>query len=583
MQAKKNVTKITGFVCKSERRWEKEAWHLYVRASGRFPEWTTAASRMHMLLCFEREIDGKSEQRLYPFFVRCTPAREGGTQFQGEVSVQTEHIFMDFVMHHEEIPFAVFLLYVNQEMQWEQRFTGIRLETGFLVKRTHRENAFLLLGKRIAYGFCTLLLPLWMLSGALALKGIGRLRPAAHGMSGKKAIIYHAHDLVKGWTGYGYSVREVKTNYFKRCYQKFVTKNPKTEGILFLSERPVDAGGNLDCVRKLLRESSSVAVHEFLTEQPVHKLTWKELKECAEAVAQARVIVLEDFFPQLHALALREETEVLQLWHACGAFKLFGLSELGRTSLPQATRNHRNYTAALTSSEGIVPFYSEAFGIAEQCVLPIGVPRTDIFFDETYRERITGQLYEKYPTWQGKRIVLFAPTFRGSGNKTAYYPMERFPVDEVMQNLPQDTVLIVKQHPFVKLQLQVSEAYRERVFDLTGKENINDVLFVTNLLVTDYSSSVFEAALLDIPILFYAFDLENYLAERDLYFDFSSFAPGKIIGEFAELLAEMNAQLQQDNAVTVDETFRRFFLGALDGHSTERTVQLIEHLYDGRE
>lgn len=574
---------VKDFVCKSETRYTEGGPYLHIKISGRFPEWNTTAAQMHMLLSFYREVDGKTEQRLYPFFVRCIPAQEGGIGIEGQADIETRHLFMDFTMHHEDIPFEVRLLYINQEMQWKRKVTGIHVPMDVLAKQKQKENVLFRLGRQIGYGICTLLLPIWLLSGALAVKGIGRLRPAARGMSGKRAIIYHAHDLVKGWTGYGYSVREYKTNYFRKCYQRSLAKFPETEGVLFLSERAVDAGGNLDCVRTRLRKSSSVTIREFLTDRPVHKLTRKELKKCAELAAQARVIVLEDFFPQLHALSIRKDTEILQLWHACGAFKLFGLSELGKTSLPQDTRNHRNYTAALTSSEGIVPFYSEAFGIPERNVRPIGVPRTDIFFDETYREQITGQLYEKYPAWKGKQILLFAPTFRGSGNKTAYYPMERFPVNEVMQGLPQDTILIVKQHPFVKSQLQVSEEFRDRVFDLTGKENINDILFVTNVLITDYSSSVFEAALLNIPMLFYTFDLEEYLAERDLYFDFSTFAPGKIVGEFAELLAEIDVLLQQKEVVSVDDTFRSFFLGALDGHATERTVQLIERLYDGGE
>ena len=101
--------------------------------------------------------------------------------------------------------------------------------------------------------------------------------------------------------------------------------------------------------------------------------------------------------------------------------------------------------------------------------------------------------------------------------------MERFPIDLVMNALPPDTVLLVKQHPFVRSDLSMYREcdFADRLFDLTGKENINDLLFITDLLVTDYSSSIFEAALIDIPMIFYAFDLEEYLRERDLYFDFA--------------------------------------------------------------
>lgn len=579
MQAETNITAMTNFVCKREIQVIDGVRYCRLALSGEFPDWKTEASQMHMLLRFYREIAGSIEERLYPFFVKCSHSQSGSLAFEGQADIRLDSLFMDFENTHSEVPFQVALLSLNQDMQWSQKSLDIVLQTEWLVPAEKKENVLQRIGRKGAFAVCTLLLPLWLLSGVLALKGIGRLRPAAKGMSGKRAIIYHAHDLVKGWTGYGYSMREYKTAYFKRCYEKYCARFPETEGVLFLSERSVDKGGNLDLVRTLLQKTTSMEIREFLTQRPVHKLSAGELRHCAELAAQARVIVLEDFFPQLHALDIRCETEILQLWHACGAFKLFGLSELGKTDLPQETRNHRNYTAALTSSEGIAPFYSEAFGIPERCIAPIGVPRTDVFFDERYREQAITHLYESYPAWRGKRIVLFAPTFRGSGNKTAYYPMERFPINAVMQKLPADTILLVKQHPFVKVELSVEEAFHDRVFDLTGKENINDLLFVTDLLVTDYSSSVFEAALLNIPMLFYAFDLEEYLADRDLYFDFSAFAPGKIVGELDDLLEEINRQLQQTEAACVSETFRTFFLGALDGHATERTVGLIRQMY----
>ncbi len=274
---------------------------------------------------------------------------------------------------------------------------------------------------------------------------------------------------------------------------------------------------------------------------------------------------------------------MLQLWHACGAFKLFGLSELGLTDLAQNTRNHRTYTRAIVSGSAMAPFYSEAFGMHINNIRQTGIPRTDVFFDEEYRKETVAALYERYPQWKDKKIVLFAPTFRGSGNKTAFYPMERFPIDLVMNALPPDTVLLVKQHPFVHSDLSMYREcdFADRLFDLTGKENINDLLFITDLLVTDYSSSIFEAALIDIPMIFYAFDLEEYLRERDLYFDFAEFVPGEIVEDLQTLISRMKEVLISPAKTSVDDSFRQFFLGLLDGSSTRRTTDLIYDMLDG--
>ena len=73
------------------------------------------------------------------------------------------------------------------------------------------------------------------------------------------------------------------------------------------------------------------------------------------------------------------------------------------------------------------------------------------------------------------------------------------------------------------------------MLDLSDEDELNDLLFVTDLLITDYSSVVFEASLLDIPMLFYAFDLFDYISKRDFYYDFESFVPGKIVFSQREL------------------------------------------------
>lgn len=525
--------------------------------------------------------------RYYPLPARCVGQDSDRTLFEAKAKIQLDSVFFEYIPGPEEQDITLRFQVCSPQKEWFSFGETLELPQKYFVSKPVSASWIQKGMRRVLYVICTFLLPVWLFQGYLALKGHGTLHPAARNMQGKKALLYHAHGLVSGWTGYGYSIREIKTNYFCRKYQKFCQKYPETEGILFLSERRVEKGGNLDLVRECLRQSEQcnkkhIVLREFLETRPVHKLKWSELRKCAELTARSRVIVLEDFYPQLHALQMRKETRLLQMWHACGAFKLFGLSELGIVgNLPQDTRNHRNYDAALASSAGIVPFYSEAFGIPISHVKPIGVPRTDSFFDASYGDQIREILYERYPVCKGRKVVLFAPTFRGSGNKTAFFPVSRFPVDQIMEKLSEDTILIVKNHPFVKEAFAVSELYQERVLDLSEGENINDLLWITTVLITDYSSSVFEASLLRIPMLFYVFDLEEYLEERDLYFDFASFVPGRIVKEIPELIAALQEALQKPEAVRIDHTaFQQFFLGALDGHSTERTVQLIGQLYE---
>ena len=323
-----------------------------------------------------------------------------------------------------------------------------------------------------------------------------------------------ANDTVYRISGYNYSARQQNTDYFAARYRKYIAKNKVNPNqILFLSEREPEKNGNLMLVKKWFEENEpEVEITTFINTKTVDQLRKKELRDCAFKCATSAVIILEDFYPQLHSIQKRSETKIVQLWHACGAFKTFGLTRMGKQGgAPQTSMNHRNYDLVPVSSDTVRDIYAEAFGISGSKVQALGVPRTDLLFDWDYEEKKRGELYGKYPILKENRVILFAPTFRGDGNKDAYYPLEAFDVNHFMERQPEDTVLILKNHPFVKQKFTVDAQWQDRVLDLSGEEHINDIMLISNLLITDYSSSVFEAAILELPMLFYAFDEKEYM------------------------------------------------------------------------
>ena len=280
-----------------------------------------------------------------------------------------------------------------------------------------------------------------------------------------------ANDTVYRISGYNYSARQQNTDYFANRYRKYAAKNKvKPNQILFLSEREPEQGGNLMLVKKWFEENEpEVEITTFINTKTVDRLKKKELRDCAFKCATSAVIILEDFYPQLHSIQKRSETKIVQLWHACGAFKTFGLTRMGKQGgAPQTSMNHRNYDLVPVSSDTVRDIYAEAFGISSSKVQALGVPRTDVLFDWEYEEKKREELYEKYPAFKENRVILFAPTFRGDGNKDAYYPLEAFDVNRFMERQPEDTVLILKNHPFVKQKFPVDAQWQERVFDLSG-------------------------------------------------------------------------------------------------------------------
>lgn len=394
-----------------------------------------------------------------------------------------------------------------------------------------------------------------------------------------------ANDTVYRISGYNYSARQQNTDYFAARYRKYIAKNKVNPSqILFLSEREPEKNGNLMLVKKWFEENEpEVEITTFINTKTVDQLRKKELRDCAFKCATSAVIILEDFYPQLHSIQKRSETKIVQLWHACGAFKTFGLTRMGKQGgAPQTSMNHRNYDLVPVSSDTVRDIYAEAFGISGSKVQALGVPRTDLLFDWDYEEKKREELYGKYPILKENRVILFAPTFRGDGNKDAYYPLEAFDVNHFMERQPEDTVLILKNHPFVKQKFTVDAQWQDRVLDLSGEEHINDLMLISNLLITDYSSSVFEAAILELPMLFYAFDEKEYMDSRDFYFDYSQFTPGPVVTDFEALCEESAAMLQNIVSANEQADLKKFcetFLNIVDGCSTERICRKIKTNY----
>ncbi|WP_157067067.1 CDP-glycerol glycerophosphotransferase family protein [Alicyclobacillus shizuokensis] len=347
---------------------------------------------------------------------------------------------------------------------------------------------------------------------------------------------------------------------------------PLRRKILFASDSRGQLDGNLKFVYdELVRRGWDYTYVFALSPSIGRRKTYRELIRLAFHLATSRFILLDDFYPIVYPLKIRRKAELIQVWHAAGAFKKFGYSRETYTGHKRGI-NHRNYTKAIVSSKNVIPYYAEGFGIAPERIIPSGVPRTDVFFDEDYRDSARNRFFKRYPKLMSKKIILFAPTFRGSGERSAYFPFEVVDVDKLYEALRDEYAFIVKMHPFVKDTFPIPDAYREFVLDLSCHREVNDLLFVADILVTDYSSVCFEYALLHRPMLFFAFDLEDYVAERDFYFRYEDFVPGKIVRTTEEMVEAIKAQ---DFHTDMLDRFIEYFFDHVDGRASARFVDMV--------
>jgi teichoic acid ribitol-phosphate primase len=259
------------------------------------------------------------------------------------------------------------------------------------------------------------------------------------------------------------------------------------------------------------------------------------------ALARAALVVIDDYFFPLYAVTPRSGTTVVQTWHASGAFKRIGLALRGRSfgadeALTSRVRIHANYDLCLIGSRAAAAHYAEAFGLPEdRFVSDLGIPRTDLFFDERRKTAAAEHVRRRYRIADGRRTILYAPTFRGD-RVTDARPADDLDIELLARRLEDDHVLLLRLHPFVREGLRVPPNARAFVVDVSDHADINELMLVADVLVTDYSSAIFEFSLLERPMAFFAPDLDEYERERGFFFDYRSGVPGPVF-ETTEALA----------------------------------------------
>jgi CDP-ribitol ribitolphosphotransferase len=279
----------------------------------------------------------------------------------------------------------------------------------------------------------------------------------------------------------------------------------------------------------------------------------------------SELFIVDNAYLPVHVARHRPGITVVQVWHAVGALKRFGADT--STGLRGAERRflHRNYDFVVCAGEASRRPWSAALRTPEERVLPLGVARTDFFFDEAAMAEARERVLDRYPRLREGRVVLYAPTFRGRGRAKRAAPA--FDAMALRASLPPGDVLAIKSHPNLDPG-RVSTAGFDVVIDPAIE--INEVFAATGVLVTDYSSSIFEWALVRRPLVLLTADLEDYERDPGLYLDARTDLIGERVGR-AENLPRAIAEARVDEAAWRAFVERR--IEACDGRASRRFVE----------
>ena len=371
---------------------------------------------------------------------------------------------------------------------------------------------------------------------------------------------------------------------FPLVYRYFARKPVVAGRVLFFETKETAMPDSFKLLFKRLQDDPGKSPRYFTLNQN-HASYVQYLKNSMRAlcdVSRAEVVFLSDASDLISCIKLRPETRVVQLWHACGAFKKWGMStaELKFGGSKKDLLRHpfyKNLSLVTVSSPEVAWAYKEAMMLQDrsEIIKALGVSRTDVFFDEVFLADARDKVKQAVPAAAGKKIVLYAPTFRGRV-ATAEGP-DKLDIRGLKAAVGDDTVLLIKHHPFVKETPEIPSDCIDFAFDVTHSVPIDALLCVADVCISDYSSLVFEFSLFNKPMAFFAYDLDDYCDWRGFYYPYDELTPGPVFQD-NEALIDWIKHVDERFIVGEIAAFRKRFMSACDGHATER---IYEAVFDG--
>jgi CDP-glycerol glycerophosphotransferase len=294
-----------------------------------------------------------------------------------------------------------------------------------------------------------------------------------------------------------------------------------------------------------------------------------------DALATSRLIVTNDYLPPW--FRRRAGQVVLQTWHG-HPLKLIGRD---KAEVRTVVRQAEQWTHVLSPSPVATPILAGALEVTGR-MLETGYPRTDVLLGSDLASRAAA-VRERIGIPAGKRAVLYMPTYRDqlSLGKARYGLNQDLDLELLRRELSEDHVLLFRKHHYVVgASLTDSDEF---VIDVSGYPDATELLLAADVLVTDYSSAMFDWMSTGRPIVYFVPDLEYYRdVLRGFYFDLEAIGPGRFARTSA---AVVDAVREADTATATFsdryQAFRSTYCSLDDGAASARVVAAMLAALDG--
>lgn len=292
-------------------------------------------------------------------------------------------------------------------------------------------------------------------------------------------------------------------------------------------------------------------------------------------VKGAKVVLCDNYFAFLGGIDFKEETKVVQLWHANGAVKNFGLeASYAKKASPQDKMRYQkvydSFTHFIVGSNKMATIFKTSYQVKNSDFLALGYSPTDKFFDEKKRKAAKETFDSFFPKDDYKKIYLYAPTYREGDTLINLM--------ELQTAIPEDVLLLVKVHPHDQLLTRggAKEQTANLSTDLKGI-SLFELLIGVDGLITDYSSIPFEYTLTrpSGELYFFCYDYDQYQEKVGIQADFKNWVPSPILKNIVELKLALANPKNQDF-----EAFNQLWNEYNNGEAKLNLIQWIGENYE---
>ncbi|MBO7518552.1 MAG: CDP-glycerol glycerophosphotransferase family protein [Methanobrevibacter sp.] len=356
--------------------------------------------------------------------------------------------------------------------------------------------------------------------------------------------------------------------------RKFPQKNNK---ITLLTNKNHSFEANLEYIAKELDNRNNSGKNYEYKFNPKDSLSFANIRDFASS---KYVFLVDNFFPL--AFMNVEGMKWVQLWHGTGLFKKFGYDLLNDEDKNIMEMFAPKIDLVSVSSENVADIYARNFYVDKSKVKPFGVPRNDFYNEEHLSEDYLSELRESfekdYPQLKGKKLVLYAPTFREDPKNNAVF--NHFDIEKFLDELGDEYALAIRLHPNYKMfcdeehNIDLDElTSKYDIINFTGFKDEQKLLLLADILVADYSSIMVDYTILKKPAILFDYDLEDYLyKERGFYFDYAEMVPGKIVYNIDELIEAIK---EEDFRLEKMEEFLKLQFGEFKPNSSKLILDYI--------